>query len=78
MMPTRIVVLHCSRDHSHVHMFIRIDAGEYGLIPDEDDVGHGHSHGGHPKPHPKMRWRDVWTLVFGVLLPLALNLPHGH
>jgi hypothetical protein len=38
--------------------------------------GHGHSHG-HKTP-PKMKWREVWVMVTGVLLPLLIDVHHGH
>ena len=45
----------------------------------EDDCGGGGGHSHAAKVAPRMRWREVWLLVAGVLLPLLLNLQgHGH
>ena len=47
-----------------------------------DDDDHHHHHGsGAAKKHKHshgMRWAEVWTLVAGVLLPLFINVGHGH
>lgn len=51
--------------------------GGGGTEEDDCGVGGGHSHAA--KVAPRMRWREVWLLVAGVLLPLLLNLQgHGH
>ncbi len=49
-----------------------------GAHGDEDggEDGHGHSHG--PKTPPKMKWSEVWVMVSGVLLPLLIDVHHGH
>jgi hypothetical protein len=40
---------------------------------------HGHAHGKHPHgTPPRMKWAEVWVMVAGVLLPLFLDVHHGH
>ena len=53
-------------------------AGAFGpRVEDDDDEQHsGHSHRHHSSP--KMPWREVYTLIAGLLLPLFLNMQHGH
>jgi hypothetical protein len=54
-----------------------MDAGGYGAAAQDDDDDEGHR--GHAHKHaPRLPWRDVWILVAGMLLPLALNMEHGH
>jgi hypothetical protein len=38
----------------------------------------GHSHGGSNRTPPKMKWSETWLLVAGVLLPLLIDVHHGH
>lgn len=38
---------------------------------DDEDVSHASGNG-------KMSWKDVSVLICGVLLPLLLNMNHGH
>jgi hypothetical protein len=39
----------------------------------------GHSHGAtRVRTPPKMKWSETWLLVSGVLLPLLLDVHHGH
>lgn len=38
----------------------------------------GHAHGGSNRTPPKMKWSETWLLVGGVLLPLLLDVHHGH
>ena len=38
----------------------------------------GHSHGSVVRTPPKMKWSETWLLVSGVLLPLLLDVHHGH
>jgi len=40
---------------------------------DDDDEDHAHAH-----EHARLSWPEVGTLVAGVLLPLLINLNHGH
>lgn len=66
------------------HVLPEIQAGAHGpALRDEDDGhhhgeagGHGHSHA--PRTPPKMKWSETWLLVSGVLLPLLLDVHHGH
>lgn len=74
------------------HVLPEIQAGHTPDPDDEDDEEagthteaadghghHGHSHGGHRSKHsPRMKWVEVWVMVAGVLLPLLINVHHGH
>lgn len=45
----------------------------HGAHDDDDDDDHSHAH-----EHARLSWPEVGTLVAGVLLPLLINLNHGH
>ena len=72
------------------HVLPEIQAGNHNFVRSSDDVeggggheeggsvGGGHSHGGSMRTPPKMKWSETWLLVGGVLLPLLLDVHHGH
>ena len=62
------------------HNFARSDDAEGGGGHDGADgsAGGGHSHGSSVRTPPKMKWSETWLLVSGVLLPLLLDVHHGH
>ncbi len=72
------------------HVLPEIQSGAHGGDDDDDDddddgdtggSGHHHHHHHHHKHHrtpPKMKWSEVWVMVSGVLLPLLLDMHHGH
>lgn len=56
-------------------------AADNHITSHDDDDAHTHSaHGGHSHggQHGGLKWPEVWTLVAGLLLPLFLNVGHGH
>jgi zinc transporter ZupT len=61
------------------HVLPEIQAGTQ-RSREEDGVGgageSGHSHT--VRTPPKMKWSETWLLVAGVLLPLLLDVHHGH
>ena len=60
------------------HVLPEIQAG---TVHHEEEVCEegGHSHGAtRVRTPPKMKWSETWLLVSGVLLPLLLDVHHGH
>jgi hypothetical protein len=68
------------------HVLPEIQAGGFEDEDEDEDHaaaedgrhGHAHSHGHSHRTPPRMKWTEVWVMVAGVLLPLLLDVHHGH
>jgi hypothetical protein len=63
------------------HVLPEIQAGNQHSHTEEaqhcEEGGHSHA-AARARTPPKMKWSETWLLVSGVLLPLFLDVHHGH